>query len=760
MLGVGWFPCSLGGLDRYYRSLLEQFPRASGVVIGPAQDAPGKVEAVAAPDAPLAARCIAYWRAARRAAGDAELIDAHFALYAAGPLLLPGRPRELPTVFHFHGPWAQESRAAGARSRAGFALRSRLERATLRRADAHVVLSSAFRRLLVEHYRIAPWNVQVCPPGVDLERFSPGDRGRARTAFGVEQAPFVAVCVRRLVPRMGIDVLLDAWERLAAQLPGARLLIAGDGPLREQLAERVAGPAFAGSVSVLGRIEDSRLLELYRCADVAVVPSVSFEGFGLVVLEAAACGTPSVVADVGGLPEVAGGLDRSLVVASCDPAALAGRLREAAAGAVPAREQTRAFAERFDWRGVAERHRGLYRRVVSGERDERPRVVYLDHVACLSGGEIALLRVLPHLRAVSTHVILGEDGPYASRLVEAGISVEVLEISPRARELRKEAVGAGPAALAGVPATLAHVARLALRLRALRPDLVHTNSLKAGVYGTLAARAAGVPVVWHARDRIAEDYLPWTAVVLVRRLMRALPDAVIANSEATMETLGRPATGQRRVVISDSVVAPKPPPSSSRTFGRPRNGATTFGMVGRIAPWKGQDLFLRAFARAFPAGEARAAIVGEPMFGEDAYERELPELAAALGIAERVEFCGFREDVWSELAGFDALVHASLTPEPFGQVVLEGMAAGLPVIAAGAGGPVSLIAHGRTGVLFAPGDERALAAAMRAAHDDEADRRRMGEAAREAAARYHPDATAAEIERLYADVIARPRARR
>ena len=88
------------------------------------------------------------------------------------------------------------------------------------------------------------------------------------------------------------------------------------------------------------------------------------------------------------------------------------------------------------------------------------------------------------------------------------MSVEVLPIAPAARDLRQDTVrvgGPSPAALLG---TARHVARLALRLRSLRPDVVHTNSLKAGVYGSLAARAAGVPVVWHVRDRIAEDYLP------------------------------------------------------------------------------------------------------------------------------------------------------------------------------------------------------------------------------------------------------------
>ncbi len=293
-----------------------------------------------------------------------------------------------------------------------------------------------------------------------------------------------------------------------------------------------------------------------------------------------------------------------------------------------------------------------------------------------------------------------------------------------------------------MPGTLAHVARLALRLRALRPDVVHTNSLKAGVYGTLAARAAGVPAIWHVRDRISDDYLPPQAARLLRRLIRRLPNGVIVNSDATLATLGPAGTSSWREVIPDTVLASPLPPG-------PKSVQTTFGMVGRIAPWKGQDLFLRAFAAAFPDAGARAVVVGTAMFGEEAYQLDLPMLAASLGIGERVEFRGFREDVWRELAGFDVLVHASRTPEPFGQVVLEGMAAGLPVIAPDEGGPAAMIVDRQTGRLFKSRDVDALAAAMLALQEDPAQREDLGVGAREAAARYHPDVAAARLEELY-----------
>jgi glycosyltransferase involved in cell wall biosynthesis len=747
MLGLGWFPATLGGLDRYYRSLFEQLPDARGVVVGPAGDAPGTVTVVGGAQLALPLRLASYWRAAAAAAGDADVVDAHFALYAAAPLLLSGALRRLPSIFHFQGPWAEENIASGDSSRAHFALRRALERMVLHRVDAHVVLSSAFRRLLVERYRVAPWEVHVWAPGVALEVFTPGDRSQARARLGVEPQAFLAVCVRRLVARMGIDALLDAWAQIAGSLPaGSQLLLVGDGPLREQLTRRAAESPLAGRVRVLGALSDEELIDAYRAADVAVVPTISFEGFGLVVLEAAACGTPSIVSDVGGLPEVTAPLDRSLVLDAGDVRALGSRLSEAAGGALPSRERTREYAEGFSWSNVAERHQRLYRRLLAGERDTRTRVVFLDHVARLSGGEIALLRVLPHLEHVNAHVILGEDGPLAERLQAAGISVEVLPIAASARDLRRDTVRPGGAPPAAALHTLAYVARLAWRLRQLQPELVHTNSLKAGVYGSLAARAAGVPMVWHVRDRIAADYIPRPAVRLVQSMIGRLAGGVLANSEATLATLAAARDGQQRYVIPDSVeLSPYAPAPGTQEM--------VFGMLGRIAPWKGQDLFLRAFAAAFAGGPERAVIVGTPMFGEQDYELELHELVASLGLEGRVEFRGFREDIWRELASFDALVHASLIPEPFGMVVLEGMAAGLAVIAPDEGGPAEVIDDGRTGRLFASRDQQSLAAAMRALREDPGARERLGAAARRAVEDYRPETIAARIEHVYERVL-------
>jgi glycosyltransferase involved in cell wall biosynthesis len=382
--------------------------------------------------------------------------------------------------------------------------------------------------------------------------------------------------------------------------------------------------------------------------------------------------------------------------------------------------------------------------------ERKLKVVFVGHVARLSGGEIALARLLPALRAdVDLHVILGEDGPVVERLRRFGITAEVLPMPARLRDVRKDRIRASGLDLLALVRLPGYVRRLRRRIRALDADIVHTNTLKAALYGGLAARLAGVPAVWHVRDRIAVDYLPRGAVVLVRTASRILPSAIIANSQSTLDAL--PSMVRSRVlynpiVVPDSVEQPAERPASTEH-------ELTVGVVGRLAPWKGQNVFLDAFAAAFAGSPVRARIVGSALFGEDDYERSLREQTAQLGIADQVEFRGFREDVWAELAEIDILVHCSVTPEPFGQVVLEAMAARVPAIAARAGGPAELITDEVDGLLTAPGDVDELASALRRLHDDPELRQALASAGKKRSLEFTPERTAAQLLAVYRQIV-------
>jgi glycosyltransferase involved in cell wall biosynthesis len=381
--------------------------------------------------------------------------------------------------------------------------------------------------------------------------------------------------------------------------------------------------------------------------------------------------------------------------------------------------------------------------------DRRLRVVFVDHGARLSGGELALLRLLPELsKHVDVTVLLGEEGPLLDRLRDQNIRAEVIPLAPRVRDLRRESVRPAAIDIRALAALPPYVLRLRRRIRDLEPDLVHTNSLKAALYGGIAGRLAGVPTIWHIRDRVSRDYLPRPAVELVRLVSRVVPNAVIANSHETMSTLPRrwPSDVLYNPVAPDTVRARDDSTDETRA-------SLVVGMVGRLAPWKGQDVFLDAFAEAFRGTDVRARLIGSALFGEDKYAASLEERAECIGIASQVEFRGFKEDVWGELRELDVLVHCSVRPEPFGQVVLEGLAAGVPVVAANAGGPAELITNDVDGILTPPGSVTELAAALLRLADDSDLRTRLSTAGRRRSLDFTPERAVSRLLAFYERVL-------
>ncbi|MFH9584014.1 glycosyltransferase family 4 protein [Streptomyces luteogriseus] len=298
-----------------------------------AQLAAGLRVTVACPDGALAARLAAlgtdvrHWAAtrapgpsladeARRLARIVEdvrpcLVHAHSAKAGlAGRLAVRGR---IPTVFQPHA-WSFEA-VDGVTA----ALARGWERWGARWAARVVCVSEAERRRGVEAGVRGRWS--VVPNGIDVERFRPADAGAVRERLlpdGDPRAPLV-VCVGRLCRQKGQDVLLTAWESVLRRVPGARLVLVGDGPDHGRL--RALAP---GSVLFAGDVAD--VVPWYQAADLVVLPS-RWEGMALAPLEAMACGRPVVVTDVGGAREsLPPGLLPHCLVPAPAPAALAAAL--------------------------------------------------------------------------------------------------------------------------------------------------------------------------------------------------------------------------------------------------------------------------------------------------------------------------------------------------------------------------------------------------------------------------------------------------
>jgi len=193
----------------------------------------------------------------------------------------------------------------------------------------------------------------------------------------------------------------------------------------------------------------------------------------------------------------------------------------------------------------------------------------------------------------------------------------------------------------------------------------------------------------------------------------------------------------------------------------PPSGTIRVGLIATFAWWKGHDVFLRALASLPPSLAVRGYIVGGAIYRHGLRQVTAAELDAAIArhdLGDRVGLAGYVEDTASVLSSLDIVVHASTRPEPFGLVIAEAMAAGKPVIVSATGGAAEIVSANRDALVYQPGDVTALAACIRTLAEDTALRRRLGEAAAEAAVeRFNPVRFLDGIEGAYRDALGRVR---
>lgn len=205
----------------------------------------------------------------------------------------------------------------------------------LRNAE-RVIAAGGYPAAEAEHAAGRSLDVHVVPPGVDVDRFRPlgsQERSEARRRFGFADDEVVIVAVSRLVPRKGFDTAIEAVARLRNRHPNVRLVIAGSGRDRDRL-DKIAREHRA-PVSFLGRVSDADLPYLYGCADMSVMlcrnrwGGLEQEGFGIVFLEAAACGVPQIAGASGGAAEAVADGVTGLVSSHPSDVARAAELMEA-----------------------------------------------------------------------------------------------------------------------------------------------------------------------------------------------------------------------------------------------------------------------------------------------------------------------------------------------------------------------------------------------------------------------------------------------
>jgi len=383
--GMGWIDHTHGGLNRYFAdytaAMQARGHHVTGLVTahGEETSAPPYIQEVLTRQAKVSpiARSQAFASRFRQELRTArpDVYNPHFALYAS-MITRNQVPADIPIVTHFHGPWAQESQVEDRGGSVGQKLRYRLkknvEQLSYRRSDYFIVLSEYFRNILSEEYDVPAQRIHIVPGAVDIERFRPADdREAVRRQLGLLPHQPVLFCARRLVNRMGIDRLIAAMPSVVAQAPDTVLYIVGDGPQRGRLAEQIKQLGLQQAVFLLGKVSNETLVSWYQAADLAIVPTVTLEGFGLVTVEALACGTPVAGTPYGGTREILDQFDPQLMFRDHSAEAISDLLIDVLVGQrrLPDREACRAHVlERYTWERVSQSVTRIFEMAISDRR--------------------------------------------------------------------------------------------------------------------------------------------------------------------------------------------------------------------------------------------------------------------------------------------------------------------------------------------------------------------------------------------------------
>jgi glycosyltransferase involved in cell wall biosynthesis len=382
-------------------------------------------------------------------------------------------------------------------------------------------------------------------------------------------------------------------------------------------------------------------------------------------------------------------------------------------------------------------------------------ILFVNHTGAISGAEHSLLNLLTGLREeVNVRLACPATGPLASAARRLGVPVDEIPGTDGSLKLHPRET---PLAVGRMSVAAVHTAGYARRMRA---DVIHANSIRAGLVTVPAARMVSLPVVVHLRDR-----LPRSRVAdLSLRLIATGAQIVIANSEYTAEGMravsGR---GRLRVVYNPVNLAEFDPSRVDRRATRTQlglaEGAFVLAVIGQITPWKGQHDAVGILAQLRQVQrDAHLLIVGEPKFvsaatryDNRAYYDEMQGIIRAEGLEDRVHVLGERADVPAIMGALDVLLVPSWE-EPFGRVVVEAMALGLPVVATSIGGPAEIITDNVDGMLLAPRDPQQWAAAIARLADSPDLSARLGEAAARRARDFDLVKHVSTIRQIYSEV--------
>lgn len=345
---------------------------------------------------------------------------------------------------------------------------------------------------------------------------------------------------------------------------------------------------------------------------------------------------------------------------------------------------------------------------------------------------IHLLRANKEQMRVDYQVVFLERGPMADTVRELGYPVTVMEAG-RVRDLGKY---------------MSVVWRLHQWLRREKIDIVLSWMSKAHLYVGPAAKLAGIQAIWWQHGAGTRSRL--------QKTIEAIPaQAVLCCSQATEQSQRANTPDQPMHIIYPAIHATEIDRALQYTSAEARSrlglpeDRPIIGIAARLQRWKGVHVFLEAASRVLRTHpRAYFVIIGGEHFSERPYAEELRAQAAQPGLADQVHFAGHQTNPLLWMRAFDIVVHATVDFEPFGMVVIEGMALGKAVVATKSGGPEEIITDSVDGRLVAPGDAGELAQALESLLAAPDRRVELGRRGQERARHFHSRRLAEEVGRL------------
>ncbi|WP_248927135.1 glycosyltransferase family 4 protein [Paenibacillus hamazuiensis] len=379
-------------------------------------------------------------------------------------------------------------------------------------------------------------------------------------------------------------------------------------------------------------------------------------------------------------------------------------------------------------------------------------IAFYNHTSVVSGAEISLLLTARNLSKARPFLFVPE-GELLERAKESGLPVISIP-SYRARlsknpfRLAKDMLGM---AWAGY--------KFAQTIRRHEIDLIHANSLRAGIMAVLFSWLHRRPVIWHVRD------IPPQGVVGrgINQLAKWTVQALVGISQSVLAGFDQKKLGDKLHLVHNGVelqeIAAIERLRYKKNIRQELNTpmqSHAMVIIGQITPWKRQIDAIRAAYELRQAGhDVHLWVVGEAKFRQEniEYMEKLKRLASDLGIEDRVRFTGFRNDVLEICCAADLLFLCS-DSEPFGRVIIEAMSQSIPVVGTNAGGVPEIIVHNHCGLLYEVGDVEELVQCASRLLTDSRLRQLMGSnAARRVREHFTIQSTVDKVEKIYAQLL-------